>query len=182
MKCSLVLLPLPQFFTFYTPHICLPGVLLCLQSLFFVSGSCPEEVPGMLPRVRLPRFVAILFTFYKPELTRWSAAFQNNFTFSMPCFMSIHSNKDLRWQTRDDMPAPDNALQALVESYSRSAKDMGAKKFDAWVYGIICGWDDASYAELSVKHDWTPDVVAYNKLLHENYKRAWSAYMGHFHP
>ena len=82
------------------------------------------------------------------------------------------------WQSRDEMPAgPTNALQALRESYTLSSRNMSESKFDAWIYGIIVGWDDASYRELQPKHGWTDDQVLYNKLLHENYKQAWIEFM-----
>jgi hypothetical protein len=84
---------------------------------------------------------------------------------------------ELKWQTRDEMDYPTNPLQALTESYTGTAKDMSENKFDAWNYGIIAGWDDASYSELSMKHNWSDKQVNLNKQLHENYKKAWSLFM-----
>lgn len=80
----------------------------------------------------------------------------------------------LKWQTRSEMDIPTNPLQALRETFCRTSKDMGTEKMDAWCYGIIVGWDDASYAELAVTHSWSPETVAYNKLLHENYEKCWA--------
>lgn len=81
-----------------------------------------------------------------------------------------------KWQSRDEMDAPTNPLQALHESFARSSKDMSENKFDAWLYGIILGWDDA-YEELAVKHNWSKEQVEYNKLLHKNYCKAWDLFM-----
>lgn len=78
----------------------------------------------------------------------------------------------LIWQTRNEMDAPTNPLQSMRESYCMSAKDMGEEKFDAWMYGIIVGWDDESYLELAKTHNWSKKTVEYNKLLHENYCKA----------
>ena len=84
---------------------------------------------------------------------------------------------DLLWQSRDEMDKPTNALQSLLESYTMTAKDMSENKFDAWVYGIIAGWDDDCYAELAQSHNWRPEQVAYNKMLHANYNEAWKLWM-----
>lgn len=86
-------------------------------------------------------------------------------------------DNDLIWQSRDEMDAPTNPLQSLRESYTRTSKDMAESKFDAWTYGIIAGWDDESYKELSVKHGWSDKQVSYNKLLHQNYLKAWNLFM-----
>lgn len=80
----------------------------------------------------------------------------------------------LYWQRES---CPSNALQALVESFSKTSKDFGCNKFDAWVYGIICGWDDASYKELAAIHNWSNDQIEYNKLLHANYNNAWNLFI-----
>jgi len=97
--------------------------------------------------------------------------FKNNLT--------KYQNKmeNIKWQTRDEMDSPTNPMQALRESYSRSPKDMAKSKFDAWVYGVICGWDDDAYRELSIKHNWSEETVKYNKLLHNNYMKSWDLFM-----
>lgn len=88
------------------------------------------------------------------------------------------SNFKLEWQTRDEMASPTNPMQALHESFARSPKDMAESKFDAWIYGIICGWDsDEVYEELSKKHNWSKETCEYNKLLHQNYQKCWSLFM-----
>jgi len=84
---------------------------------------------------------------------------------------------ELKWQARADFKRPTNPLQALTKSYSTSSKDMGKSKFDAWIYGIVVGWDDDSYDELSVKHSWSKEDVEYNKLLHKNYRKSWTLFM-----
>lgn len=83
----------------------------------------------------------------------------------------------LKWQTRDQTEAPTNALQALMESFTKSPKNFADDKFDSWIYGIIVGWDDDSYESLSKKHNWTKNQIKYNKLLHENYQKAWNLFM-----
>jgi len=85
--------------------------------------------------------------------------------------------KEIIWQTRAEMDVPTNPMQALRESYAGSPKDMAEEKFDAWVYGIICGWDNECYDDLAKKHNWSKDTFEYNQLLHRNYQKCWSLFM-----
>lgn len=87
------------------------------------------------------------------------------------------SDNDLKWQTRDDMPTPTNALQRLLETMTFSSRDMSVDKMTAFMYGIIAGWDDESYKELSEKHNWTNEDVDNMKMWHENYKIAWNLFI-----
>jgi len=86
---------------------------------------------------------------------------------------------DLKWQTRDEMPAPSNALQELVEILTRTSRDVSADPMTACMYGIIVGWDDKDYEELKTLHNWTDKNIEHQKMLHENYKKAWSLFMDH---
>lgn len=83
----------------------------------------------------------------------------------------------LKWQTRDEMPAPTNALQELREILTRTSRSVSTDKMIACMYGIIVGWDDGSYDELKVLHNWTDEQIEHQKLLHENYKKAWGLFM-----
>ena len=87
------------------------------------------------------------------------------------------NDNDLKWQTRAEMDVPTNPLQALRESFTRTSKDMCEAKFDAWTYGVIVGYDDDSYRELSKRFEWSAIQIDYNKLLHENYNKAWSLFI-----
>lgn len=82
-------------------------------------------------------------------------------------------HKDCAWRIADDGP-PENPLQALVMSLCRTPKDMGEHKFDAYLYGVIVGWEDSSYEELKIRHTWSEEVIEYQKLLHQNYIKAWN--------
>lgn len=86
-------------------------------------------------------------------------------------------SEKLKWQTRDEMPTPTNALQELNEILTRTSRDVSEDKMIACIYGIVVGWDDASYAELKQKHHWTDDNIKIQKTLHENYKKAWNLFM-----
>lgn len=84
---------------------------------------------------------------------------------------------DLKWQTGDEMPHPTNALQELCEILTRTSRDTGEDKMIACMYGIIVGWNDESYEELRLAHNWTDENIQHQKMLHENYKKAWALFM-----
>ena len=84
---------------------------------------------------------------------------------------------DLVWQNINDMPQPTNALQELVEILTRTSRDTGEDKMIACIYGIIVGWDDNAYKALKEQHGWIDDNIRFQKMWHENYKRAWSLFM-----
>lgn len=86
-------------------------------------------------------------------------------------------NDNLIWQTRDEFPVTTNPLQKLNEIFAFTSRDCSEDKMIACMYGIISGWDDASYEELKLKHNWSDDDVKWQKLWHENYKKAWNAFM-----
>lgn len=50
-----------------------------------------------------------------------------------------------------------------------SPTDHSQNHRDAWVYGIVCGWDDECLAELSKKHKWSSEEVQRLKRLHANF-------------
>lgn len=83
------------------------------------------------------------------------------------------THKDCVWRIADDGP-PENPLQALVMSLCGTSKDMAEQKFDAYLYGVIVGWDDGAYKQLKKKHGWTNEQIEYQKKLHQNYIKAWN--------
>lgn len=94
----------------------------------------------------------------------------------------MESNKtviddNLIWQTRNEFPVPTNPLQKLNEILAFTSRDCSEDEMIACMYGIISGWDDDSYEELKIKHGWSDNTVEWQKLWHENYKKAWNAFM-----
>jgi hypothetical protein len=78
---------------------------------------------------------------------------------------------DKIWQTG----TPTNSLQALVEILTKTPRDVSEDKMLACIYGIIVGWNDASYRELKLKHRWTDKEIETQKMWHNNYTKAWIA-------
>lgn len=87
------------------------------------------------------------------------------------------TDENLIWQTRDEMPTQTNPLQRLRETLAFTSRDCSEDKMIAFMYAVVMGWDDASYAELKAKHNWSDEDVRLQKLLHENYNKAWNAWM-----
>ena len=45
------------------------------------------------------------------------------------------------------------------------ARDWAADKRDAWLWGIVCGWDEAAMTEVAAKFGWpTTEVQRLNEL------------------
>jgi hypothetical protein len=61
-------------------------------------------------------------------------------------------------------------LESLVNLLAFSSKDWSIDKSDAWMYGIVAGWDNESLNELQVKFDWHDLEVKRLKILHINFK------------
>jgi hypothetical protein len=61
------------------------------------------------------------------------------------------------------------SLETAIACHSR---DWAAHRRDAWIYGIVCGWDDASLVELEQKFLWGSDETERLKELHDGFKAA----------
>lgn len=69
----------------------------------------------------------------------------------------------------NDLPytdAEENPLESLISTLAFSADDWAASRAMAWTWGVVCGWDDGSYAELAPKCHWDAETVERNKRLH----------------
>ena len=63
--------------------------------------------------------------------------------------------------------------ESLNRTLATSSRDWGEDRADAWIYGVVCGWDDPrmdpdgeAMAELAKRHDWSPEEVARLRRLH----------------
>lgn len=75
------------------------------------------------------------------------------------------------------MDIPTNPLQKLQEVFAFTSRDCSDDKMIAFLYGVISGWDDDSYAELKAQHNWSDRDVELQKQWHIEYKKAWNLYM-----
>ena len=69
---------------------------------------------------------------------------------------------------------PFESLEACLTCHSR---DWSVHHSDAWLYGIICGWDDA-FEEVAEKHRWKGQTAGRLKLLRSSFIEA-KRYMEH---
>lgn len=70
------------------------------------------------------------------------------------------------------IPPTEDPFMSLAGALVCSSRDHGLDSRDAWVYGIVVGWDAASLRELAAKHGWSPDDVSRLKRLRARYCRA----------
>lgn len=67
-------------------------------------------------------------------------------------------------QAKED---PKSSLEMAIAfgSYDYSTYDR-----HAWIYGIICGWDNESLKELALKHSWNSVEINRLKRLNKKFK------------
>lgn len=85
--------------------------------------------------------------------------------------MSVIFANDLPYTNGNDDP-----LRALEDTLAFAVDDWSDTRAKAWIYGIVCGWDDPdapdedAMSELAEQFRWTPEQVARLRLLHERFK------------
>lgn len=62
-----------------------------------------------------------------------------------------------------------NPLKALDLTLAFSVDDWAATRAMAWVWGIVCGWDDDAMAELAQTFRWDEATTARLNRLHERF-------------
>ena len=67
--------------------------------------------------------------------------------------------------------AEENPLESIKTTIAFDSKDYSLNKRDAWIYGIVCGWDDA-LDEVCKQFNWDESNKARLKRLNEKYQRA----------
>lgn len=79
----------------------------------------------------------------------------------------------------NDLPYDDaslNPLDALSQTLCFASNDWGASRAEAWIYGIVVGWDNeddpadtAAMDELAGKYRWSPEQVERLRTLHTRF-------------
>ena len=65
---------------------------------------------------------------------------------------------------------PECPLKSLKGIIAFDSKDWGTNARDAWIYGIVLGWDEPAIKELADKHGWSPMAVDRLKRLHKKFE------------
>ena len=65
-----------------------------------------------------------------------------------------------------------NPHKSIEATIACSPRDWSLNKRDAWIYGIVFGWDGSSMHEVAQAHGWDANEVERLKKLHE----AWDAH------
>ena len=64
---------------------------------------------------------------------------------------------------------PSDPLVSLRKTIIFSPKDWSQDKSDAWIYGVVIGWDDEVLKELSIKFNWSQHHINRLKLLNNKF-------------
>ena len=65
----------------------------------------------------------------------------------------------------------ENALKSIEGVLLLNTRDWAEDQSTSWIYGIVCGWNEAALAELSEKWNWSKAEVDRLRRLHKRYKR-----------
>lgn len=71
----------------------------------------------------------------------------------------------------EEMKKITNPLTSLEVTIPFWVGDWSEDNRLAWVYGIVCGWDDEAMDEVAYLHDWSKETVERLNLLHNRYKQ-----------
>ena len=63
----------------------------------------------------------------------------------------------------------ENPFDSLHSTLTTSSRDWSLTRGDAWVYGVVVGWDKGSRAELAAQHGWTPEQIERLQRLHATF-------------
>jgi adenylate cyclase len=64
-----------------------------------------------------------------------------------------------------------NPMDAVERCLAFHVRDWSTESRDAWLYGVVCGWNAAAMRELVEAHGWTPDQVKRLKQQHAAWKK-----------
>jgi hypothetical protein len=68
--------------------------------------------------------------------------------------------------SRDEDPKAAIAdLMAMADG-----RDWSEDHHDAWLWGIVHGWDESEIDAVTSKHGWSADDVAHLRLLHDRWQ------------
>lgn len=67
-----------------------------------------------------------------------------------------------------------DALESAHATMVFDSRDWAAKKRDAWLYGLLVGWDGPAMRELQAKFGWSDDDVRRLRRLRRAIKGAKS--------
>lgn len=60
--------------------------------------------------------------------------------------------------------------ESLKNELAFDVRDWSECRRDAWIYGIVLGWDEKSFAELKVKFGWDDSEATRLKQLHSDFE------------
>lgn len=86
-----------------------------------------------------------------------------------------HSADDVRIVVLNDVTYSDgeeNPFESLDTTLAFSADDWGESRAKAWVWGIVCGWNDDAMAELAAQWGWSTEACARLNRLHAKFEAA----------
>ena len=102
------------------------------------------------------------------KLSDFDTAIAKKFRDVMYREYEVNERAALRKQITPTVEAEMNPLQSIFDTLSTMPRDMAEYKRDAWVYGIVVGWN-SSFKEVADKHNWSPKDRLRLDTLHKQF-------------
>jgi hypothetical protein len=74
----------------------------------------------------------------------------------------------------EDVVPTENFLESLYDCIVFSARDWALDDRDAWIYGIVVGWEGEALAEVARNHSWDELDIKRLQRLHASAKEVYS--------
>ena len=72
----------------------------------------------------------------------------------------------------------ENPFESLADVLAFSSRDWGQNQDDAWIYGIVLGWDNEdddteenAMVDIAKRHQWTEETVARLRRLRAEFRK-----------
>jgi hypothetical protein len=73
-------------------------------------------------------------------------------------------------------PEPENIFDSLENCVAFHCQEWGSEKRNAWIFGIVCGWDEEAMIIIADKHRWKPHDVERLKRLRAQFEQLKHAF------
>ena len=67
------------------------------------------------------------------------------------------------------VPDTEDPKESLGLTLAGAPRDWSVNKRDAWIWGIVCGWDAGAMVDVQARHRWSDETVERLKRLHSRF-------------
>ena len=78
----------------------------------------------------------------------------------LQCWVKPETKKALGQKPGPEIDKATDAMESLRSVIATDPRDWSIDRRDAWIWGLVIGWDQGSLDELKKIHGWTDDLAA----------------------